>query len=201
MSLLNAQDFLGKFCARYVISLPKINLSRSQKNCHWQKNLQFNVHTVAIFHKFLTPFNEMIKILIICLTSGTLLLGSLAQFLKRRRRHPIPPSRRHLRDSRQRLINSKASNFDAVSQASWARRSEASTRGSHISDRASLISSVPGGLDGDTKLTPQQYGVLESAYHNCLGLGIFLLFLIELCVALCIGRINETIDRSLVRNG
>lgn len=49
--------------------------------------------------------------------------------------------------------------IDAVSQASWARRSEASSR-SHISDRASLISSVPGGLDGDAKLTPQQYGVL-----------------------------------------
>lgn len=129
MSLLKAQDFLGKFCARYIISLPNINLSRSQ------------------------------KILIICLTSGTLLLGSLAQFLKRRRRHPIPPSRRHLRDSRQRLITSKGSNFDAISQVSWARRSEASTR-SHISDRGSLVSSVPGGLDGDAKLTPQQYGVL-----------------------------------------
>ncbi|XP_014205063.1 mitoguardin [Copidosoma floridanum] len=129
MSYLNVQNYLAKFCARCVVSLPKITLSRSQ------------------------------KILIICLTSGTLLLGSLAQYLKRRRKHPIPPSRRHLRDSRQRLINSKNSNFDAVSQASWARRSEASTR-SHISDRASLISSVPGGADGDSKLTPQQYGVL-----------------------------------------
>ncbi|XP_058799181.1 mitoguardin isoform X2 [Phymastichus coffea] len=129
MSLLQAQDFLEKFCARYVVSLPKINLSRSQ------------------------------KIIIICITGSTLLLGSLAQYLKRRRRHPIPPSRRLLRDSRQRLMNSKASNYDAVSQASWARRSEVSTR-SHISDRASLISSVPGGLDGDAKLTPQQYGVL-----------------------------------------
>lgn len=46
-----------------------------------------------------------------------------------------------------------------LSQASWARRSEASTR-SHISDRASLISSVPGGPDNDERLTPQQYGVL-----------------------------------------
>lgn len=49
--------------------------------------------------------------------------------------------------------------IDAVSQVSWARRSEASTR-SHISDRASLISSIPGGPDGDVRLTPQQYGVL-----------------------------------------
>lgn len=48
---------------------------------------------------------------------------------------------------------------DALSQASWARKSEASSR-SHISDRASLISSVPGGPDGDVRLTPQQYGVL-----------------------------------------
>ena len=48
---------------------------------------------------------------------------------------------------------------DVLSQASWARRSEASTR-SHISDRASLISSVPGGPDNNEKLTPQQYGVL-----------------------------------------
>lgn len=49
--------------------------------------------------------------------------------------------------------------LDVLSQASWARRSEASTR-SHISDRASLISSVPGGPDNDERLTPQQYGVL-----------------------------------------
>jgi len=49
--------------------------------------------------------------------------------------------------------------LDVLSQASWARRSEASTR-SHISDRASLISSVPGGPDNNEKLTPQQYGVL-----------------------------------------
>jgi len=52
--------------------------------------------------------------------------------------------------------------LDALSQASWARRSEASTK-SHISDRASLISSVvPAGTgpDDDVKLTPQQYGVL-----------------------------------------
>ncbi|CAD1481150.1 unnamed protein product, partial [Heterotrigona itama] len=47
----------------------------------------------------------------------------------------------------------------ALSQASWARKSETSSR-SHISDRASLISSVPGGPDGDVRLTPQQYGVL-----------------------------------------
>lgn len=46
-----------------------------------------------------------------------------------------------------------------LSQVSWARRSEASTK-SHISDRASLISSVPGAQDDDVKLTPQQYGVL-----------------------------------------
>jgi len=49
--------------------------------------------------------------------------------------------------------------LDVLSQASWARRSEASTR-SHISDRASLISSVPGGPDNNERLTPQQYGVL-----------------------------------------
>lgn len=54
------------------------------------------------------------QIIIICLTSSTVLLGGLAQFLKRRRRHPIPPSRRLLRDSRQRLINSKTSNYGNV---------------------------------------------------------------------------------------
>ena len=131
MSILQDQGhFFAKLCARYVVFLPKINLSRSQ------------------------------KIFLICLTSGTILLGSLAKYLKRRRRRTILPSRRHLRDSRQRLTNTKTSNFDAVSQASWARRSEASVR-SHISDKGSFISSVAGGLvDGDTKLTPQQYGVL-----------------------------------------
>ncbi|EGI60267.1 hypothetical protein G5I_11449 [Acromyrmex echinatior] len=99
------------------------------------------------------------KIFIICFTSGSILLGGLAQFLKRRRRHPIPPSKRHYRDYKTRLGNIKNANFDVLSQASWARRSEASTR-SHISDRASLISSVPGGPDNNEKLTPQQYGVL-----------------------------------------
>lgn len=54
--------------------------------------------------------------------------------------------------------------LDVLSQASWARRSEASTR-SHISDRASLISSVPGGPDDDVRLTPQQYGVLGESYE------------------------------------
>lgn len=58
-------------------------------------------------------------------------------------------------------------NLDVLSQASWARRSEASTR-SHISDRASLISSVPGGPDNDEKLTPQQYGVLGKSLMKCI---------------------------------
>ncbi|XP_078044617.1 mitoguardin isoform X3 [Augochlora pura] len=129
MSVFNARQFLDVLYRRCIISLPSINLSRTQ------------------------------KIFIICLTGGSLLLGGLAQFLKRRRRHPIPPSRRPLRDLKQRFANAKNSNFDAVSQASWARRSEASSR-SHISDRVSLISSVPGGPDGDVKLTPQQFGVL-----------------------------------------
>ncbi|KAG7196653.1 hypothetical protein KM043_015991 [Ampulex compressa] len=112
-----------------MISLPRVNLSRTQ------------------------------KFFIICIAGGSLLLGGLAQFLKRRRRHPLPPSRRSLRDLKQRFTNAKNSNFDALSQVSWARRSEASTR-SHMSDRASLISSVPGVPDSDVKLTPQQYGVL-----------------------------------------
>ncbi|XP_043463546.1 mitoguardin [Leptopilina heterotoma] len=129
MSLFKANEVLGKLYSRYLISLPSFNLSKTQ------------------------------KILIICFTGGTLLLGSLAQFLKRRRRHPLPSSRKSIRDARHRFMNSKASNFDAVSQVSWARRSEASTR-SHISDRASLISSIPNGPDGDVRLTPQQYGVL-----------------------------------------
>ncbi|XP_015595022.1 mitoguardin [Cephus cinctus] len=129
MSLYDARQFFGNINARYAISIPSISLSKTQ------------------------------KILIICLTGGSLLLGGLAQFLKRRRRHPPASSRRHIRELRQRYMNSEASNIDAVSQASWARRSEASTR-SHVSDRASLLSSVPGGLDGDVKLTPQQYGVL-----------------------------------------
>ncbi|XP_076277560.1 mitoguardin [Lasioglossum baleicum] len=129
MSVFNARQFLDALYKRYIISLPSINLSRTQ------------------------------KIFIICLTGGSLLLGGLAQFLKRRRRHPRPPSRRPLRDLKQRFANAKNSNFDAVSQASWARRSEASSR-SHISDRVSLISSVPGGPDGEVTLTPQQYGVL-----------------------------------------
>ncbi|KOX68545.1 hypothetical protein WN51_04031 [Melipona quadrifasciata] len=80
MSIFNAHQFLGALYKRYIISLPSINLSRTQK-------------------------------------------------------------------------------ANALSQASWARKSEASSR-SHISDRASLISSVPGGPDGDVRLTPQQYGVL-----------------------------------------
>ncbi|KAG9433098.1 mitoguardin [Apis mellifera carnica] len=130
MSIFNAQQFLGALYKRYIISLPSINLSRTQ------------------------------KIFIICLTGGSLLLGGLAQFLKRRRRHPLPSSRRPLRELKQRYAAAKSSNFDALSQASWARKSEASTR-SYISDRVSLISSVPGGPDGDVRLTPQQYGVLE----------------------------------------
>lgn len=129
MSFFNAEWFFEVFYKRYMIALPSVNLSRTQ------------------------------KIFIICLTGGSLILGGLAQFLKRRRRHPPALSRRPYRDLKQRFANSKNTNFDAVSQASWARRSEASTR-SHISDRASLISSVPGGPDGDVRLTPQQYGVL-----------------------------------------
>ncbi|XP_018365949.1 PREDICTED: mitoguardin isoform X2 [Trachymyrmex cornetzi] len=130
MSLFNVRQFFGTLYHRYMFSLPAIHLSRTQ------------------------------KIFIICFTSGSILLGGLAQFLKRRRRHPIPPSRRHYRDYKTRLGNIKNANFDVLSQASWARRSEASTR-SHISDRASLISSVPGGPDDNEKLTPQQYGVLD----------------------------------------
>ncbi|XP_003486478.1 mitoguardin isoform X1 [Bombus impatiens] len=128
MSIFNAHQFLGALCKRYVISLPSINLSRTQ------------------------------KIFIICLTGGSLLLGGLAQFLKRRRRRPRP-SRRTLRELKQRFTAAKNSNFDVLSQASWARKSEASSK-SHISDRVSLISSVPGGPDADVRLTPQQYGVL-----------------------------------------
>ncbi|KAK0094096.1 hypothetical protein PV326_011817 [Microctonus aethiopoides] len=97
------------------------------------------------------------KIFVVCLTGSTLLLGGLAKYLKRRRRPPYPHIRRQT--LRQRYISGKGSNFDAVSQVSWAKRSEASTR-SHVSDRMSLASSIPGGLDGDVKLTPQQYGVL-----------------------------------------
>lgn len=52
---------------------------------------------------------------------------------------------------------------DALSQVSWARRSEASSR-SHISERASLISPLPEGAEGDVKLTPQQYGVLGKSF-------------------------------------
>lgn len=59
---------------------------------------------------------------------------------------------------------------------SWAKRSEASTR-SHISDRASLVSSIPGGPEGDIKLTPQQYGVLGEffiffMFNNYFGIEI-----------------------------
>ncbi|XP_071639802.1 mitoguardin isoform X2 [Temnothorax longispinosus] len=129
MSLFNVRHFFGTLYQRYMVSLPAIHLTRTQ------------------------------KIIIICFTGGSILLGGLAQFLKRRRRHPIPPSKRHYRDYKTRLGNVKNANFDVLSQASWARRSEASTR-SHISDRASLISSVPGGPDNDERLTPQQYGVL-----------------------------------------
>ncbi|KAL0104813.1 hypothetical protein PUN28_016448 [Cardiocondyla obscurior] len=129
MSLFNVRQFFGTLYQRYIFPLPVIHLSRTQ------------------------------KIFIICFTGGSILLGGLAQFLKRRRRHPIPPSRRHYRDYKTRLGNVKNANFDVLSQASWARRSEASTR-SHISDHASLISSVPGGPDNAEKLTPQQYGVL-----------------------------------------
>ncbi|XP_043254091.1 mitoguardin [Colletes gigas] len=129
MSVFNARQFLGALYNRYIISLPSIHLSRTQ------------------------------KIVIICLTGGSLLLGGLAQFLKRRRRHPLPPLRRPLRDAKQRFASAKNSTFDALSQVSWARRSEASSR-SHISEHVSLISSVPGGPDGDGRLGPQQYGVL-----------------------------------------
>ncbi|KAK2579244.1 hypothetical protein KPH14_008210 [Odynerus spinipes] len=131
MSVFNARQFLGALYARYIASLPAFNLSRTQ------------------------------KIFIICLTGGSLLLGGLAQFLKRRRRHPLPPSKRSIRELKQRFANAKSANFDALSQVSWARRSEASSR-SHISERASLISPVPGGAEGDVKLTPQQYGVLDN---------------------------------------
>ncbi|XP_020282722.1 mitoguardin [Pseudomyrmex gracilis] len=126
MSVFNIRQFYSALYQRYIALLPAIHLSRTQ------------------------------KIFIICFAGGSVLLGGLAQFLKRRRRHPLPPSRRHFKT---RLASFKNSNFDALSQASWARRSEASTR-SHISDRASLISSVPGGVDEDVRLTPQQYGVL-----------------------------------------
>ncbi|XP_012287159.1 mitoguardin [Orussus abietinus] len=129
MPAFNAPEYFGKLYLRCATVLPAINLSRTQ------------------------------KILIICLTSGTILLGGLAQFFKRKRRYPIPPSRRYIRDGRQRFINAKAANLDAVSQVSWARRSEASTR-SHVSDRASMMSSAQVGPDGDAKLTPQQYGML-----------------------------------------
>ncbi|XP_018342555.1 PREDICTED: mitoguardin isoform X1 [Trachymyrmex septentrionalis] len=145
MSLFNVRQFFGTLYQRYMFSLPAIHLSRTQ------------------------------KIFIICFTSGSILLGGLAQFLKRRRRHSIPPSRRHYRDYKTRLGNIKNANFDVLSQASWARRSEASTR-SHISDRASLISSVPGGPDNNEKLTPQQYGVLEKNVIACArndGKGIY----------------------------
>ncbi|KAM0735202.1 Mitoguardin [Formica fusca] len=129
MSLFNVRQFFSTLYQRYMFSLPTIHFSRTQ------------------------------KIFIICFAGGSILLGGLAQFLKRRRRHPLPPSRRLFRDYKTRLANAKNSNFDVLSQASWARRSEASTR-SHISDRASLISSVLGGPDDDVRLTPQQYGVL-----------------------------------------
>ncbi|KAG5317568.1 MIGA2 protein, partial [Pseudoatta argentina] len=145
MSFFNVRQFFGTLYQRYMFSLPAIHLSRTQ------------------------------KIFIICFTSGSILLGGLAQFLKRRRRHPIPPSKRHYRDYKTRLGNIKNANFDVLSQASWARRSEASTR-SQISDRASLISSVPGGPDNNEKLTPQQYGVLEKSVIACArndGKGIY----------------------------
>lgn len=127
MFFLSVQDFFGKVYGRCTIFLPNVSFTRSQ------------------------------KILIICVTGSVLLLGRLAQSLKRRRRYPIPPNRRYLRDSRQRLT--KGSNFDVISQASYAKRSEASSR-SYISDRISLISSATAGNDGNVKLTPQQYGVL-----------------------------------------
>ncbi|KAH0952550.1 hypothetical protein HN011_003029 [Eciton burchellii] len=130
MSVFNVRQFFSVLFRSYAISLPAIHLSRTQ------------------------------KIFIICFAGGSIILGGLAQFLKRRRRHP--PSRRSYRDYKSRLATIRNSNFDALSQASWARRSEASTK-SHISDRASLISSVvPAGTgpDDDVKLTPQQYGVL-----------------------------------------
>ncbi|XP_012262626.2 mitoguardin isoform X2 [Athalia rosae] len=129
MSTLNIQDIIGRLNCKLVVAVPQFNLSRTQ------------------------------KIVIACLTSGMLLLSGLAQFLKRRRRHSASFARRYHRETRHKYINGKASNLDAVSQVSWARRSEASTR-SHVSDRASLISSVPGGPRADVNLTPQQYGVL-----------------------------------------
>lgn len=38
-------------------------------------------------------------------------MGGLAQFLKRRRRHPLPSSRRPLRELKQRYTAAKSSNF------------------------------------------------------------------------------------------
>ncbi|KAF7997593.1 hypothetical protein HCN44_006164 [Aphidius gifuensis] len=130
MSMIDAQYFLKQLFNRCTsVKLPAMSLSKSQ------------------------------KIVIICLASGTLLLSGLAQYLKRKRRPPHPTNRKFTRDLRQRLLSAKPSNFDAVSQVSWAKRSEASSR-SHVSDRASLASSISGGPDGDVRLTPQQYGVL-----------------------------------------
>ncbi|XP_026825155.1 mitoguardin [Ooceraea biroi] len=129
MFVFDVRHFFGTLYRSYAVSIPAIYLSRTQ------------------------------KIFIICFAGGSVVLGGLAQFLKRRRRPPHPPARRSYRDYKSRLSTIRNSNFDAMSQASWARRSEASTK-SHISDHASLISSVPAGPDDDVKLTPQQYGVL-----------------------------------------
>ncbi|RLU23222.1 hypothetical protein DMN91_003425 [Ooceraea biroi] len=138
MFVFDVRHFFGTLYRSYAVSIPAIYLSRTQKvraNC------------------------QVSEIFIICFAGGSVVLGGLAQFLKRRRRPPHPPARRSYRDYKSRLSTIRNSNFDAMSQASWARRSEASTK-SHISDHASLISSVPAGPDDDVKLTPQQYGVL-----------------------------------------
>ncbi|KAL6260214.1 hypothetical protein P5V15_007749, partial [Pogonomyrmex californicus] len=81
MSLSNVRHFFGTLYQRYMFSLPAIHLSRTQ------------------------------KILVICFTGGSIILGGLAQFLKRRRRHPIPSSRKHYREYKTRLGSVKNSTF------------------------------------------------------------------------------------------
>ncbi|KAL6439199.1 hypothetical protein ACFW04_003851 [Cataglyphis niger] len=81
MSLFNVRQFFSTLYQRYMFSLPTIHFSRTQ------------------------------KIFIICFAGGSILLGGLAQFLKRRRRHPLPPSRRLFRDYKTRLASAKNSNF------------------------------------------------------------------------------------------
>lgn len=78
--------------------------------------LTFTIIIIIIFF-FLTriviytAYCSLFQIFIICLASGSLLLGGLSHFLKRRRRNPLAASRKQLRDARQRFINSRASNF------------------------------------------------------------------------------------------